>query len=318
MSTSRRIEFGVYLPQLQMDFEAIRRRVELADRLGFDTVWFYDHLYPPHLPDVPGFEGWTLVSALAVLTERIRLGQLVLCNAFRHPALLAKMAATLDVISRGRLELGLGTGSYLDEFAEFGLPCPDIATRTEELDEACAVLKLLLTSKRSSFEGRHYRLNEAPSALFPVQKPYPRIVIGGGGERRTLPLVARHADVWNCPTYSLSQLEHKVHAMRRACEEIDRDPESLVYGQQAVVVLVDRPADLPDELEIARRRFGGEAWGLEAGGLIGTPAQIIDQIRGRIELGITQFALFFHDRGEPESLERFAREILPAFRADAG
>jgi len=314
MSASHPIEFGVYLPQLQMEFETIRDRVRLADRLGYDTAWFYDHLYPPGLPDVPGLDGWTIVSALAVLTERIRLGQLVLCNGFRHPAVLAKMAISLDVISRGRLELGLGTGSYLQEFAEFGLPCPDIATRSAQLDEACEVIKQLCSQKRSDFEGEHYQLRNAPSALFPVQKPHPRIVIGGGGERRTLPLVARHADVWNCPTYSLGELSRKLDAMRGACEAIARDPESLVYGQQAVVVVVEREQDLDPQLEIARRRFGGEAWGLEAGGFIGTAPQVVDQIHQKIELGFSQFALFFHDRGEPETIERFARDVIPAFR----
>ncbi len=314
MNETARIEFGVYLPQLQIDFETIRDRVRLADQLGYDTAWFYDHLYPPHLPDVPAFDGWTLVSALAVLTERIRLGQLVLCNGFRHPGVLAKMAITLDVISQGRLELGLGSGSYLEEFAEFGLSCPDIATRSDQLDEACEVIKLLCTQKRSNYEGRHYRLQNAPSALFPVQKPTPRIVIGGGGERRTLPLVARHADVWNCPTYSLGEIAQKLDAMRRACDVIDRDPGSLVFGQQAVVVLLERDEDRDRELEIARRRFGGAGWGLEAGGFIGTSAQVANQIREKVELGFTQFALFFHDRGEPKTLERFAREVISAFR----
>ena len=314
MKETPRIEFGVYLPQLQLDFETILSRIQLADRLGFDTAWFFDHLYPPGLPDVPGLDGWTLVSALSVLTERIRLGQLVLCNGFRHPAVLAKMAITLDVISRGRLELGLGTGSYLQEFAEFGLPCPDIATRSNQLDEACEVIKLLCTQKRSTFEGVHYQLDNAPSALFPIQKPYPRIVIGGGGERRTLPLVARHADVWNCPTYALGEIEPKLAAMRSACERIGRDPDSLVYGQQAVVVLVEHEEDLASQLEIARRRYHGEAWGLEEGGFIGTPDQVIDQIRKKVDLGFSQFSLFFHDRGEHETLERFARDVIPAFR----
>ena len=124
MSDPRRIEFGVYLPQLQADFATLRDRVLRAEALGYDTAWFYDHLYPPGLPDVPGFEGWTLVSALAALTGRIRLGQLVLCNGFRHPALLAQMAITLDVISGGRLELGLGSGSNLTEFAELSRQLP--------------------------------------------------------------------------------------------------------------------------------------------------------------------------------------------------
>jgi len=148
MNETARIEFGVYLPQLQIDFETIRDRVRLADQLGYDTAWFYDHLYPPHLPDVPAFDGWTLVSALAVLTERIRLGQLVLCNGFRHPGVLAKMAITLDVISQGRLELGLGTGSYLEEFAEFGILLTDI----KQVDHVTWVMKRILDSFEKPFQ----------------------------------------------------------------------------------------------------------------------------------------------------------------------
>jgi len=309
----RRIEFGVYLPQLRLDFRTLRERVQCAEALGYDTAWFYDHLHPPGTPDVPGFEGWTLVSALAPLTERIRLGQLVLCNGFRHPALLAQMAITLDVISGGRLELGLGTGSYLAEFEQFGLPCPDLATRSEQLDEALAVIGLLCSQRRASFEGKHYRLRDAPSALSPVQKPHPRITIGGGGERRTLPLVARHADVWNCPTYSLALIERKRDAMLRECEKQGRDPATLVFGQQAVVVLVERESELEAAMRIARRRFGDEQWGLDAGGFVGTAPRVIEQIQAKVALGFTQFALFFHDRGERETLDRFARGVAPAF-----
>jgi alkanesulfonate monooxygenase SsuD/methylene tetrahydromethanopterin reductase-like flavin-dependent oxidoreductase (luciferase family) len=309
-----RIEFGVYLPQLQLEFETIRERVQLADELGYDTAWFYDHFYPPGLPDVPSFDGWTLVSALAVLTKQIRLGQLVLCNGFRHPALLAKQAITLDIISQGRLELGLGTGSYLAEFAEHGLPCPDMATRSEELDEACQIIKLLCSQERSTFEGRHYQLAEAPTALFPVQKPHPRITIGGGGERRTMPLVARHADVWNCPTYSLGELVSKRDAMRRACETSGRDPDSLVFGQQAVVVLAKDASEIDAAQQIAKRRYGGAEWGLKEGGFFGTPDQIVEQVQEKIALGFEQFALFFHDRGEPETLECFAHEVIERIR----
>ena len=308
------IEFGLYLPPVQLEFEVLRDRTLLAERLGFDTLWVYDHFYPPGLPDVPGMDGWTLVSSLAALTDRIRLGQLVLCNGFRHPALLAKQAITLDVISRGRLELGLGSGSYLQEFAEFGLPCPDLATRSEQLDEACQIIKLICREERASFSGMHYQLEDAPSALFPVQRPHPRITIGGGGERRTLPLVARHADVWNCPTYALAELEAKRDAMLRSCGEVGRDPESLVFGQQAVVVLARNAAELREARQIAARRFADPSWELEAGGFVGTPEQIVEQIAHKVELGFTQFALFFHDRAEPETLECFAAEVISSFR----
>jgi alkanesulfonate monooxygenase SsuD/methylene tetrahydromethanopterin reductase-like flavin-dependent oxidoreductase (luciferase family) len=319
MSAARpAIEFGLYLPQLKLSFDEIRTRVQLAERLGFDTAWFYDHMYSPGSPDVPAFEGWTLISALAAVTSRIRLGHLVLCNAFRHPALFAKMLLSLDVISGGRLEVGMGTGSYPAEFQEYGWPFPAYRERAAQLDEAVQVIKLLCTQARSSFEGRYYSLKNAPNALLPVQKPHPPITIGGGGEKYTLPLVARHADMWNCPTYSLAEFQHKHQLLRNECAKIGRDPASLRISEEAVMVLVESAAALPAQLESARKRFGSEGWGLEAGGYIGTPELIAERIVAKARRGISHFAFFFHDRGAPETLELFAQRVMPAVRSAAG
>jgi alkanesulfonate monooxygenase SsuD/methylene tetrahydromethanopterin reductase-like flavin-dependent oxidoreductase (luciferase family) len=318
MMTKRRpIEFGIYLPQLKYSFEEIRDRVQLAERLGFDTAWFYDHFYSPGAPDVPAFEGWTLISALASVTSRIRLGHLVLCNAFRHPAVFAKMVLSLDTISHGRLEVGLGTGSYRLEFEEYGLPFPSYRERAEQLDEAVQVIKQICTQARSNFQGRHYRLNNAPNALLPVQKPHPPITIGGGGEKYTLPLVARHADMWNCPTYSLAEFQQKIDILRGECDRVQRDPATLRISEEAVIVLVKSAAALPAQLDSAKRRYGSAGWGLEAGGYIGTPEQITEHILSKVRRGISHFAFFFHDRGTPETLELFASQVIPQVRGAA-
>jgi alkanesulfonate monooxygenase SsuD/methylene tetrahydromethanopterin reductase-like flavin-dependent oxidoreductase (luciferase family) len=285
--------------------------VQLIERLGYDTVWFYDHFYSPGIPDVPSFEAWTLVSALAAVTHRLRFGHLVLCNPFREPALLAHMALTLDAISAGRLELGMGTGSQPREFEEYGIPYASFRDRAEQLDEALQVIKLLFTQTRSSFSGKYYTLKEAPSPLRPVQQPHPPITIGGGGEKFTLPLVARHADVWNCPTYSLAQFQHKVDVVRGECDKIKRDPATLRISEQGVLVIADSAAALAPALESAKRHYGYVHWGLEAGGYIGTPEQLVEHILGRVNCGITQFAFFFHDRAKPESLELFATRVMP-------
>jgi alkanesulfonate monooxygenase SsuD/methylene tetrahydromethanopterin reductase-like flavin-dependent oxidoreductase (luciferase family) len=308
------IEFGVYLPQLKLSFTELRERVQLVERLGYDSVWFYDHFYSPGTPDVPSFEAWTLVSALAAVTTKIRLGHLVLCNPFRDPALLAHMALTLDAISEGRLEIGIGTGSNPREFEEYGIPYASFRDRAEQLDEAMQVIKLLFTQTRSSFSGKYYTLKEAPSSLRPVQQPHPPITIGGGGEKFTLPLVARHADVWNCPTYSLEQYQHKVDVVRSECEKVKRDPATLRISEQAVLVIAESAAALTPALEAAKRRYGYANWGLEAGGYIGTPEQLVDHILRRVEHGITQFAFFFHDRATPESLELFATQVMPVVK----
>src|SRR5215470_15412544 len=130
-----------------------------------------DHLYPPGMPGVASFEAWTTASALAAVTERLRIGHLVLCNGFRHPALLAKMAITLDHVSGGRFDLGIGSGSYEPEFAAFGMDFPPMRERAERLDEALEVIARLFAEERPSFAGRHYTLNEAPSLPRPVQRP---------------------------------------------------------------------------------------------------------------------------------------------------
>src|SRR5215470_5814753 len=167
------MDVGVYIPQVGFTWDELRARVQTCDELGIHSVWFMDHLYPPMLPAVPAFEAWTTATALAAVTTRVRIGHLVLCNGFRHPALLAKMAITLDHASRGRLDLGLGSGSYEPEFAAFGLDYPPARERAERLDEALQVIARLFAEERTSFAGKHYALNEAPSLPRPLQRPRP-------------------------------------------------------------------------------------------------------------------------------------------------
>ena len=308
------VSIGVYLPQVGLTWEELRARVVAADRLGIASVWFMDHLYPPGLPRVPSFEAWTTASALAGVTERVRLGHLVLCNAFRHPALLAKMATTLDHASGGRLDLGLGSGSYEPEFTAFGVEFERSRRRAERLDEALTVLHRLLTEEAPSFDGRYYRLREAPSLPRPIQRPRPPIHVGGAGERRTLPLVARHADVWNCPTYALAELPRKLEVLRHECARIGRDPATLGVTEEAVLALVGSRADVERVRAFAERRFAGPGWGFAAGGYCGTPDDVVARIRERHRLGVQGFVFFLHDRGEPETLRLLVAEVAPALR----
>jgi len=303
-------EVGVYLPQVGFTWEELRTRVQLCDREGVDSVWFMDHLYPPGLPAVPAFEAWTTATALAALTERIRLGHLVLANGFRHPALLAKMAITLDHASGGRLDLGLGSGSYPAEYAQFGLEHPPERVRAEQLDEALQVLKLLFTEDAPTFRGRRYRLDAAPSLPRPLQRPHPPIHIGGAGERRTLPIVARHADAWNCPTYALGELPRKLAALRAACDRVGRDAGSLRVTEEAVLALVDRADRVDAARAEAERRFPGPGWGFAAGGWCGTPDMILRRIEERRALGVSGFVFFLHDRAAPDTLRLLAREVV--------
>ena len=309
------IDVGVYLPQVGLAWDELRARVVACDRLGIPSVWFMDHLHPPALPAVPSFEAWTTATALAAVTERIRLGHLVLANGLRHPALLAKMAITLDHVSGGRLDLGLGSGSYAPEFVHVGLDFPAAAERAARLDEALHVIRRLFLEEAPSFEGRHYRLAAAPSLPRPVQRPHPPIHVGGAGEKRTLPIVARHADVWNCPTYALGDLPRKLEVLAAACRRIGRDPASLRVTEEAVLALVGERVKVADARALAERRFAGPGWGFAAGGYCGTPDDVVARIRERAALGVRGFVFFLHDRGAPETLRLLAEEVVPAVRA---
>lgn len=305
------VEVGIYVPQVALAFDELRDRAELCERLGIRSLWLYDHLYSPGLPDRTSLEAWTVATALLSTTLTLRVGHLVLCNQFRHPALLAKMAATLDVVSGGRLDLGLGSGSYEPEHHEAGLPWATAGERSARLGETLEILTRAFTGEPMHFEGEHYAVRGLRSLPTPVQRPHPPLVVGGVGEHFTLPLVARYADVWNVPTYALGELEAKLDALRAACDRIGRDPASIRLSVEAVLALAPDEASLPDVRAVAERRFGGPGFGLREGGLVGTPPAIVERLGALHDLGFDQVVLFTHDRASSDTLELLAAEVLP-------
>jgi F420-dependent oxidoreductase-like protein len=310
---AERIEFGIYVPQLAFTYDDLLSRARLCEELGFSSFWLFDHLYGPGMPGMPALEGWTLATALLAQTTRLRVGHLVLCATFRHPALLARMATTLDVISNGRLELGLGSGSYEPEHTESGIPWGTFAERSEILAETLEIVTQMFANELTTFDGKHFQLHDMPNLPRPVQQPRPPIIVGGIGEKRTLPLVARYADVWNLPTYALDVVDQKRAVLDAECSKIGRDPSSIRISQEAVLVLAPDDVALAEAVPKAERRFGGEGWGLHEGNYIGTPATIVARIEERIKQGITYFVFFCSDRASEATLRLFADEIMPAF-----
>ncbi|CAB4833233.1 MAG: LLM class flavin-dependent oxidoreductase [Actinobacteria bacterium] len=310
---SKDVEFGLYLPQVAFEYSEIIDKAHLIESLGFDSMWFYDHLYSPGIPAMSSLEGWTLATAILAQTERLRVGHLVLCNNFRHPALLAKMASTLDVISNGRLDLGIGSGSVETEHNEMGIPWGSLKERTDRLEESLEIITSMFSGEPTSFHGKYFDLDNVPNLPLPVQRPHLPIHIGGIGPIRTLPLVARYADVWNIPTYGLSQWIERQDDLDAECAQIQRDPATIERSLEAVLVLAPDEASLPALSEKAHARFAGEGWGLDAGGFIGTPPMIIERIETLRDQGISTFVFFFADRAKPESLKLFAEEVMPAF-----
>lgn len=308
------IEFGIYLPQIAVTYDDVLGRARTCEELGYTSFWLFDHLYGPGRPDLAAFEGWTLATAILAQTTRLRVGHLVVCNNFRHPALLAKMATTLDIISGGRLDFGIGSGSVEAEHDEAGFDWADMATRSERLGEALEIITRMFTGEPTSFAGRHYRVHDLPNVPPPVQQPGPPIVVGGAGPRWTLPLVARYADVWNVPTYALASLDDASTALDRACDRIGRDPMSIRRSVEAVLVIADDEERLAAAASVAERRYGGAGFGLREGGFIGTPEGIMARIDELVARGFTHFVFFVHDRGGRESLELFADKVMARYR----
>jgi alkanesulfonate monooxygenase SsuD/methylene tetrahydromethanopterin reductase-like flavin-dependent oxidoreductase (luciferase family) len=266
------------------------------------------------LPDVPALEGWTLATALLARTSRLRVGHLVLNNNFRHPALLGRMASTLDVIAGGRFDLGIGSGSYEAEHGEGGFPWGPIAERTARLEEALEILTSMFSGGRTTFEGRHYQVHDLPN-LPPARPP---IHIGGAGERFTLPLVARYADVWNVPTYAVADWPRKLGVIEAECARVGRDPMSIRRSLEAVLVIAPDDASLREATAKAERRYPGAGWGLHEAGFVGTPARIVDRIGEEVERGMSLFVFFPSDRGREDTLRLLAEEVLPHFQSFPG
>ncbi len=221
------LRIDVDISQHQQTWDELQDRVGFAEEAGFGAAWVFDHfkvLYGP--PEGPCFEAWTLLAGLAAVTTRIRLGALVTGVTYRHPSVLAAEAVTVDHISNGRLELGIGAAWHGQEHDELGIDFPSAGGRLSRLAEAVDVITALMTESGTTYEGRHYRLNNATYRPFPVQRPYPPLWIGGGGERKLLPLAARKADVWH-GFGSVPELARKSRLLDRLAQEKGRDPASI-------------------------------------------------------------------------------------------
>lgn len=278
-----------------------------AEASGWHGVWYADH-FMPNAEDTSGptSECWTTLAALAASVPRIRIGALVTGNTYRHPAVLAKMAANVDNISGGRCVLGLGAGWQENEHRAYGIDFSTLGGRMSRLEEACQVVTGLLSNEKTNFAGKHYQLTDAPLAPKPVQRPLP-LLIGGGGEQRTLRIAARYANEWNVwGTPEL--LKHKGGILDRYCEEIGRDPATIAHSAQGMLVLTDDAAMVERMKAAGRPVIGGSGAQVRA---------IVEQYAeaGVDELIIPDFNLGRTVADKMAVMERFADEVMAHFRA---
>ena len=307
-------EFGIDFDYF-LNYNDLEKNVLMAEDLGYPSVWHIDHLIwkGERLPwNETGrvLECWTVLSALASVTEKIRLGPLVLCNSYRNPALVAKMGATLDVISEGRLEFGIGAGWHKDEYLSYGYPFPKASTRIEQLREAVQIIKKMWTEGEPSFHGKYYQINEVICQPKPIQKPHPPIWIGGGGEKLTLRVVAELANGYNFHG-SPELYKRKLKVLREHCKEVGRDFDSIRKSIWIGVIIDKNKRALKKKVKnFLTGVKEPEEWLNRR--IVGTPEQCIKRVHKYMNAGVEIFLLNFRDH--EKDMELFAETVIPEFR----
>jgi len=302
-------------------FDRITAIAQAAERSGFDSLWVMDHLY--QIPSVgprsdPMLDAYTLLGGIAARTERARLGTMVTGVTYRNPAQLAKIVTTLDVVSRGRAILGIGAAWNEDEHRGYGFRFPPIRERLERLEEALQICRAMFREPAPSLAGRHYRIEAALNEPRPLRPGGPPILVGGGGERRLIPLVARYADAWNV-FGDLDAIRHKLSVLEQACERAGRDPAEITKTRLGALVVAEDEAQLERKLDALRAARPIDEAQLRGYVLAGTPDRVVEQVEAFLDAGLDGMIFNLHDAhelepvalaGETLARTRLAREPL--------
>ena len=312
---SHPIRFGIQTSQQNVEWSSMLDLWRKAESWGYDSLWNFDHFYPIFVdPNGPCLEGWTTLAALGQATSRVRIGHLVNGNTYRNPCVLAKMAATLDHVTNGRLNLGIGAGWFELEHRAFGIDFKTVRGRLDALDEACRILKGMFTGEPFSLHGKHYTVDDARGLPVPIQRPHPPIMVGGSGEKILLRIVAEHADMWNT-SGDADRLAHLVDVIRRHGDAVGRDTEQIEKtvmmpmcyrgGSEREKFMTQLIAGMqqctPDE---ARRRI-----------MMGSKDECLETVARYGKAGVTHFIFMAFQPVFPDELQAFAEDVAPAARA---
>ena len=305
---------GLQTAPQEITWDELKGIWERADAAGYDSLWTFDHFLPIFAdPTGPELEGWSALAALAAVTKNARIGCLVTGNTYRHPAVLATMATTVDHISNGRLNFGLGAGWFEYEHKVHGWEFPDIPERLKRLREALELTVRLWTEEAASFDGTYYQLDGAPHNPKPVQKPHPPIMIGGGGEKVLLKIVAQYAQMWNFMG-SIDTLTRKRDILRGHCDAVGRDPAEIEWTAMVRCLCTRDEARAKTYIENSAGMAGlSEEEGAEQF-LVGSPERCIENAHRLFDAGITHLILHVPRPFDHESFELFTEEALPHLR----
>jgi len=303
-----RIGFGWRIPEFPINgtrgLEFVAEILRSLERVEgtFDSAWLSDHMIPWanwQSPDTDNLEGWTTINYLIGVFKRLSFGHIVLCNSYRNPALLAKMAATLSLLAPGRFILGIGVGWKKDEYLSYGYEFPEASDRIEALEEAVQIIRKMWTEKVVHFSGKHYKI--AGAYCFPKPDPIPPIMIGGGGEKLTLKVVASHADWWNLGC-TLEEYRNKLEVIRRHCENARRSYETIKKTWVGCIAV----AKTEDE---ALRLAKNNPFGASEATIIGNPEQVSQRLAEFVDLGVEYFIFRFLDYPSATGIEMFTEKV---------
>ncbi len=307
MAHDGKIRFGIFSPQSGLSFESLLARAQMCERLGFHSIWLDDHMWTRAMPELDHLDVIAALTGLAAQTERIRLGSLVICYAYRNPAMLAKVLCAIDQISKGRLDVGLGIGWMREEFQAYGFEYPKVGVRLKQLEETIQILKAMFTEPRAAFKGRYFSVNDAYNNPKPVQKPHPPITIGGAGKKVMLRIVAKYADRWNIPG-GYPDIAGLTAALKEHCRAVGRDFSQIEISEQLLVCLGSSTEDVEKKWQFASRMKPFATTAIK-----GTPSELVAALKDRVAKGVTTFIVFFSDGSAAPTIETFAKEVMPAF-----
>lgn len=308
------IRFGIQTGQQLMAWQDMLALWRKADAWGYDSLWNFDHFYPIFVdPEGPCLEAWTTLSALAQATTRARIGTLVNGNTYRNPCLTAKMAATLDHISGGRLNLGIGAGWFELEHRAMGFDFKTVPRRLAALDEACQIIKSMFTEPRTTRRGRQYTVEDVIALPKPVQQPHPPILIGGTGERVLLKLVAKHADMYNASA-GTERMRHLIEVIKRHGDAVKRDTSAI---ENTVMIPLAYKADADRQQFMCSLIAGMRGTSPEEarkGIMIGEKSECLDTIERYRKVGVTHFIFMLFQPIREEEIHAFAEDVIPVVR----
>jgi len=317
------IIFGAFIPQgwktelasidgAEAQWAKVVEIAVLAEQLGYDSLWVYDHFHNvPEPAHEAVFECWTTMAAISQRTSTIRLGQMVGCASYRNPALLAKITSTLDVISGGRLDWGIGAGWYWDEYRAYDYEFAENKIRLQRMRETIEIVKLMWSEPSPIYEGRHFKIDGAQCDPKPLQDPHPPIWVGGGGEQITLKIVARHADRANFGG-NAEEFAHKCEVLKGHCKDVGRDYDEIRKTWSPELFIRESEAEVDAAGSRSMWSEPVDSW--KAGNLVGTPEQVAERVQAYVDLGCTGFVPWCADYPEDISLRLFAEQVMPQLR----